>query len=342
MLLKELSEEIGLSGGEAPIRDLIIPAIEKHVDSWRVDTMGNLIAHKKGTGESPLKVMIAAHMDEVGFVVTGHDSNGYLMVENMGGIDAKLLPALRVKVGKKKLAGVFTWKPIHLNTSQEIVALEHLRVDIGTSSKEAAQSAAPIGTHLGFDSTFIHLSETVVRGKAFDDRAGCAELIEHCQAEPFPFDLYAVFTVQEEVGLRGAKVISSSIQPDCAIILEATACHEVPQDPEEPDQTTVTKLGQGPVISYMDGTSIAHPQLLKHFVATAQTENIPYQFRSAQFAGGTDAGAIHLSGAGVPTIGVSLPCRYLHSPNSIISLTDFENALQLVRAALRRLPPLER
>jgi endoglucanase len=338
-MLKALSEAVGVSGDEGAVRDLIIGAIEAHVDDYRIDAMGNLIAFKRGTGGQNLVGLVAAHMDEVGFMVTGHDSSGFLILESIGGIDDKILPGLRVLVGSKKMPGVFLWKPIHKGRSPDVVALSNMRVDIGSGSKDAASSAAPIGTHVAFDSQYIELSDTVARGKAFDDRAGCAELIDLCQGDALPFDLYAAFTVQEEVGLRCATVLVESIQPDFAIILEATACHETPQDPDEPDMTTVTRMGQGPAITYMDRTSIAHPGLLRHFIATAEEEGIPHQFRSPQFAGGTDAGSIHISGAGVPSLGVSLPCRYLHGPNSIISLQDYDRAVQLVRAALTRITP---
>lgn len=335
MLLKELSEAIGVSGAEGQVRDLIMNAIEGHVDEMRIDTMGNLIALKRGTGASPLRGLLAAHMDEVGFIVTGHESNGLLSVEAVGGIDAKILPALRIVVDdKKRQPGHFVWKPIHFGGGQEIVSLSNMQVDIGTTSKDSAASAAPLGSRLAFDSQYIHLSDDVVRGKALDDRVGCAELIELCLGDPLPFDLYACFTVQEEVGLRGASVLVESIQPDFAIALEATACHEVPQDDDLPDQTTVTKLGQGAVMSLMDRTSIAHPRLLHHFIEVAEREGIPHQFRSPQFAGGTDAGILHKSGAGVPAITVSVPCRYLHGPHCMVSLQDIEAVLRLLRTAL--------
>lgn len=339
MYLKQLSEAVGISGAEDEPRSIILAAIKGHVDDVQIDAMGNVIALKKGTGQSPLKAILAAHMDEVGFIVTGHDSSGFLTVESVGGIDAKLLPAMRVVVGKEKKPGFFVWKPIHKNHSQDIVPLSNMRIDIGATSKDSAKSAAPLGTPIGFDSKYIELSDTVVRGKAFDDRAGCSELIDIVQGDPLPFDVYACFTVQEEVGLRGAQVLVDRIRPDFAVILEVTACHEVPQETDEPDQTTVTKMGQGPAITYMDRSSIAHPGLVKHFVGLANAQGIPHQFRSPQFAGGTDAGSIHKSGVGVPSIGFSLPGRYIHSPNTLISLDDYKNAVTLVRAGLQSMTP---
>lgn len=339
-LLKELTEAIGISGEEHAVRDLIMKTIQPHVTEMRVDSMGNLIALKKGTGTSPLRVMMAAHMDEVGFMVTGFDSDGGLKFDAIGGVNDVILPAMRVKVGKKAIPGVINWKPIHLSSKEKsIKKIDSMRIDIGADSKSAAQGKVKIGDRVAFASETIELTETVLRGKAFDDRAGCAELVEHCKSDPFPFDLYAVFTVQEEVGLRGARVLGESIKPDVAIILEATACQETPQNEDEPDLTTVTKLGAGPAISYMDRTSIAHPGVLRHFVATANAEGIPHQFRSPQYAGGTDAGAIQTAVAGIATLGVSVPCRYLHSPYSIIHLDDFANAIKLVRHSLLQLKP---
>jgi endoglucanase len=342
MLLKRLAEAIGISSAEQDVRQMITEVISEHVDDLRVDTMGNLLVFKKGTRrKNRLKLLLAAHMDEVGFMVTGHDSSGFLSVAKVGGIDHKLLPALRVVVGKDKLPGVFTWKPIHLTKSQDIISLDNMHIDIGVSSKEAASEAAPLGTMVAFDSAYVELSRTVVRCKAFDDRVGCAELIELLQGERFPHDVYGAFTVQEEVGLRGARVVAASIQPDAAIILETTAAHEVPQDPDEPDVTTVTKMGRGPAIYYADRTTLSHPGLLKHLVNTAEAYNLPHQFRSSQFAGGTDAGSIHLSGAGVPAISIAVPCRYLHGPHSLISLDDYHHTIQLVRAALTNITSAE-
>ncbi len=339
MILQTLSDAVGVSGDESAVRALIREAIQPHVDEIHIDAMGNLIALKKGAGAQPLTGLAVAHMDEVGFMVTGHDGNGYLMLESIGGIDDKLLPALRVWVGPERLPGVFLWKPIHKGRSQKIVPLENMRIDIGAGSKDAAASAAPVGTRVAFASEFIHLSDEVVRGKALDDRAGCAELVELVQGDPLPYDLYACFSVQEEVGLRGAKVLAEATQPDFALVLEVTACHEVPQDPDTPDMTTVTKLGHGPALNYMDRASIAHPGLLQHVIAVAEAEGIPHQFRSPQFAGGTDAGSIHTSGGGVPALTMSLPGRYIHSPNTLLSLQDYAHGKQLARAALTRMTP---
>ncbi|MBI5927977.1 MAG: M42 family metallopeptidase [Chloroflexi bacterium] len=339
-LLKQLSESAGVSGAENEIRQLIYDAIKDHVTDLRVDTMGNLLAVKKGTGKSSLKVMVAAHMDEVGFMVMGVDSDGLIKFSSVGGIDPRILPALRVHVGKDKTPGVITWKPIHLSWKEkDVKKTDSFRIDIGAENKAAAEGKAQPGDRVTFASETIALTENIVRGKAFDDRAGCAELIELIKGDPFPFDLLVAFTVQEEIGSRGAQIAAQGLKPDVAIVLEATAAHEVPQSDDEPDITTVTKLGHGPVITYMDKGSIAHPGLRKLFVRVAEQLGIPHQFRSPQYAGGTDAAVIHVANAGVATITISVPCRYLHSPYLMLDLNDFQNVVKLVRTTLMQLSP---
>lgn len=338
MILRELSEAIGVSGAEDDVRDLIIKHIRDYVDDMRIDAMGNLLAVKRGTGQVNLRVMAAAHMDEVGLMVMGFDGDGFIRFSAVGGLDARILPGTRVLVGKDKVPGVVLWPPIHLNHNENTVAIDRLRIDIGASNKDGASSAAELGDRIAFASPFDELGPTV-RGKALDDRAGCASLINLIQGDPFPFDVLVAFTVQEEVGLRGAKVAAQYFKPDLAFVLESTACHDLPQDPDEPDQTTITRLGAGPAITVVDRSMISDQRLVRHLVRVADAEGIPHQFRSPQHAGGTDAGAIHLTGPGVPSVVVANPCRYLHAPYSIMSLSDFENQSRLVRAAWMALTP---
>jgi len=331
-LLRELCEAMGVSGEEGEVRDLILKHIRDHVEDIRIDPMGNVLAVKRGTGQVGLRVMAAAHMDEVGLMVMGFDSDGTLRFKEVGGLDARILPGTRVLVGSEKVPGVVSWVPPHLNQAEETVPIDRLRIDIGAASKEAAQNGIERGDRIAFASTFTELGPTV-RSKALDDRAGCASLIKLVQGDPFPFDLHVAFTVQEEVGLRGAKVAAQRIQPEVAFVLETTACHDLPQDPDEPDQTTITALGGGPAITVMDRSMISDPRLVRHLVAVAEREGIPHQFRSPQHAGGTDAGAIHKTGIGVPSAVVATPCRYLHGPHSIMSLSDWENQAALLRTA---------
>jgi endoglucanase len=297
-----------------------------------------VLAIKRGTGDVPLRVMAAAHMDEVGLMVVGADNDGSIRFRAVGGLDARILPGTRVLVGPDKVPGVVSWAPIHLNKGEDTVPIERLRIDVGATSRESAQSAGKSGDRIAFDSRLVELGPTV-RGKALDDRAGCASLIALIQGESFPFDLQVAFTVQEEVGLRGARIAAQRFQPDCAFVLETTACHDLPQDPDEPDQTTITRLGAGPAITVMDRSMISDPRLVRHLVRVADEAGIPCQFRSPQHAGGTDAGTIHKTDGGVPSVVVANPCRYLHGPHSIMSLSDFEYQSRLLRAAWLALTP---
>lgn len=337
-LLRELCEAIGVSGDEGEIRRLILKHIRDHVEDIQIDAMGNLLAIKRGTGETTLRVMAAAHMDEVGLMVMGFDSDGTIRFQQVGGVDARILPGTRVLVGTDRVPGVVSWVPVHLNKSEETVSIDRLRIDIGAASKDAAQNGIERGDLIAFDSQLVELGPTV-RCKAFDDRAGCASLIKLVQGDPFPFDLCVAFTVQEEVGLRGAKIAAQHFMPDAAFVLETTACHDLPQDPLEPDQTTITRLGAGPAITVMDRSMISAPRLVQHLVRVGDEQGIPHQFRSPQHAGGTDAGAIHQTGIGVPSVVVATPCRYLHGPHLIMSLSDWENQSRLVRAAWMELTP---
>lgn len=341
MNLKELSEAFGVSGDEEEVRQVILCHIKDHVDEVKIDTIGNILATKKGTGAVDLRVMVAAHMDEIGFMVTGHDSNGLLEFRTVGGVHPVIMPGSRLMVGKKKLAGVIDIEPIHMagrsSSFGNVKSTKNLRVDIGVDSKSAAKSKAPLGTYMTFDTKFTEMSDKIVCGKAFDDRVGCAVLVELLTGDPLPFDLLAAFTVQEEVGLRGATVAAFALEPDVAFVLEGTVCNDLPQEPDE-DRTPVTRLGHGPAISVMDRSMIADRRLVNHLIKTAEQHDIPYQIK-APGSGGTDAGAIHKSRAGIPSAVVSTPCRYIHSPAALMNLDDFNNVVRLMRRALAALTP---
>lgn len=334
-ILKQLSESIGVSGAEGEVRSRVLDLIKPHVDDIQTDTIGNVIAVKKGTGSVDLTVMLDAHMDEVGLMVTGHNSEGMLRVAAVGGIDDRILPGKRVLVGPKKLPGVIGAKPVHLlgeDEREKVVKIDALRVDIGAASKSAAEGKAPLGARIAFDTRYADLG-TVVRGKAFDDRAGCAVLVHVLQGERLPFDLVATFTVQEEVGVRGAKVAAYTVNPDLAIVLEGTIADDLPK---EDDASPTTELGKGPALSLMDRGTIYDARLNRWIIDAAEALKIPYQFKQPGI-GGTDGGAIHLSQEGVPTAAVSVPCRYIHSPAAILNKRDYQNTIKLVRGALERL-----
>jgi tetrahedral aminopeptidase len=337
MLLKELSEAIGVSGDETAVRKIILNAIKDHVTDIQIDAVGNLTAIKKGTGESNLRVMLAAHMDEIGFMVTGYESNGTLRFTNVGGVDDRILPGLRVKVGDDQLPGVIMWTPIHVGNEQTVKKLKDLRIDVGLTSKSAVEGKVKRGVRIAFDSYYAELSPTMVRGKAFDDRVGCALLIEILQGGPYPVDIAAAFTVQEEIGLRGAQVVSERLQPHVAFALEGTTAHDVPAADSNPDDLNTAnpgcKLGAGPVLTVLDAGLIVPPHLLRFLRETAANQHIPYQLKTVR-GGRTDAAMFHTAIGGIPSGVISVPCRYIHSPTAYLNPGDYDLTLRLLEAVL--------
>lgn len=334
-ILQTLSDVRATSGDETEIRRALRPLIQDHVDEMRVDAMGNLLTLKRGTGECPLRVLLAAHMDEVGMMVVDHRDDGSLRVGSVGGLDPRLLPGLEVRVGEKEVPGVIGIQAIHRAGGESKVSpLDKLFVDIGASGKEEAQKLAPLGARVTFATRARRLGH-LVAGKAWDDRAGCATLVAILQSAPFPCDIHGVFTVQEEVGLRGARVAGYTVNPDVAIALEGTIADDLPK---EDDVSPTSELGKGAVITVMDRSYIAHPRLLRFVIQAAEEENLPYQFKQPGI-GGTDAGTIHFARGGVPSITIAIPCRYIHGPISLLDPRDLENTVALVRAVLLRLTP---
>ena len=336
-LLKQLTEAVGVSGAEKEVRILIRDLVQDHVDSWHVDPLGNLIAFKKGTGESDLRVMVDAHMDEVGLIITDVDSNGTYKFSPVGGFDDRALLGKMVQVGEKKITGVIGARPIHLTSAAERGKVAHrsgMRIDIGATSKDNAKGQAGPGDRAAFLTTYEELGHVAI-GKAFDDRAGCALVIELLKGEPYPFDLYASFTVQEEIGLRGATTAAYHIKPDVAIVIDCTPALDIPA-PGDPDESTNVALGAGPAVYVMDRGTIQDPRLVQYLLKTAADHEIPVQVRRPG-GGGTNTASIQRNGGSVAAATVSLPGRYLHAPTSMIDLSDYGHTLQLVEAALRNL-----
>ena len=335
MLLEKLSNARGVSGNEAEVREILIEAVKDHVDEYRVDTIGNLIALKKtkGTrGRSTLKVMLAAHMDEVGLMIVHHESNGHLRFEPVGGIDARVLLSKVVLIGKDKIPGVIGVKPIHLlkqSERQQVMDVDSMTIDIGAKTKEEAQGLVKIGDYTTFATEFSPIGTDCVKGKALDDRAGCAALVEILKHD-YPFDVYGVFTAQEEVGARGARVAAYAIDPTYAFALEGTVCDD---SPKKKDVSPVTRVGDGPAITFADNSLLSDRRLVNLLVETAQENKIPYQFKQA-VAGGTDAGRITLIKEGVPSVAVAVPTRYIHSPVSLLSKHDLDNLIALMTKTL--------
>jgi putative aminopeptidase FrvX len=336
-LLKKLSEATGVSSAEKEIRILIRDLIADHVDEWHVDSMGNLIALKSGTGDLDLRIMLDAHMDEVGLMITDVDSSGLLRFEKVGGIDDRTLLGKVVQVGPKKITGVIGARPIHLlktNQRKSIVKHDSMRIDIGAMNKTSATGKVNIGDIASFMTKYEELGPTAI-GKAFDNRAGCAALIEILQGNPYPFDIIAAFTVQEEVGLRGAQVAAYGIRPDAGIVLECTPAYDLPTDQ---DISPNVALGKGPAIYIMDRVTIQDPHLISHIMRTADENKIPFQIRQPG-GGGTNTAVIQAVHGGIPAATIAVPGRHAHTPSMMINLEDFENYVKLTEATLRTLTP---
>jgi putative aminopeptidase FrvX len=338
-LLKQLTEAVGVSGAEKEIRLLIRDLIVDHVDEWSVDTMGNLTATKRGTGQYDMRVLVDAHMDEVGLLVTDIDSGGMLKFTHVGGFDDRALLGKVVQIGAGKVMGVIGARAIHLLKRGEyskVVKMDAMRIDIGAKSKEAAAGKVKVGDYAAFVTEYEELAGgRAAIGKAFDNRAGCAALIELLRGERFPFDLIASFTVQEEVGLRGARVAAFNAKADAALILECTPAYDLPN---ENDVSPNVAMGKGVSIYVMDARTIQDPKLVAHLMATGDARGIPYQVRQPG-GGGTNTGAFQRAGAGIPAATLAVPGRYAHTPTMMISLDDYENIVRLADAALRTLTP---
>lgn len=332
MLLEKLCNASGPSGFEGEVRKIIKEEIKDYVDEIGTDRMGNIIAHKKGRGK---KVVVDAHMDEVGFIITGYNEDGTLKFRSLGGINSKIIPSKVVYIGESRIPGIIGLKPIHLQSAEERndnISYSSCSIDIGTYSREETEKLVELGEYAVFSTEFEEFGEGLVKGKALDDRAGCGILIEILK-ENYECDLYGVFNVQEEVGERGAFTAAYNIQPDIGIALEGTICADMPNIPHE---LKATEIGKGPAISIMDRTSIFDSSISRELVKIAEAKNIPYQYRKA-IAGGNDAGAIHMSGEGARVATVSVPCRYIHSAVSLASIDDFNNAIRLMKEYLKTL-----
>lgn len=325
MLLEKLSNAAGPSGFEGEVREIIKEEIMNYVDEIKVDVMGNVIAHKIGSGK---KILIDAHMDEVGFIITGYNQDGTLRFESLGGINGKVILSKVVLIGENKIPGVIGFKPIHLQSGDERkknVKSSQCCIDIGLSSKKESNKIINLGEFAVFDMKYSEFGDGLVKGKAFDDRMGCAVAIEILK-EKYNCDLYVSFNVQEEVGERGTYVSAFNMQPEIGIALEGTICADMPNIPKH---LRATEIGKGPALSIMDKTSIFNDEILRDIIKVAEEKEIPYQLRRS-IVGGNDAGAILMSGEGAKVATVSVPCRYIHSSVSVASVEDYKNTVRLM------------
>lgn len=331
--LKELCLLNGISGDESCVREYIIEKIRDKCD-YSVDNLGNITAFRKGKKTPEKKLMIAAHMDEVGLIVTSVRSDGTLTFETVGGIDSAVIIGKRVKIGKNGLSGVVGSKAIHKLSAEErekAPKISDLYIDFGAADKAEAEKYVSAGECVYFDSEFMEFGNNRIKSKAIDDRAGCALMLRLIEEES-EYDTFFVFNVQEEIGLRGSTISAFSLQPDIAIVLEATTAADI--DGAD-GAAKVCTINGGPVVSFMDRSTMYDKELYKTAFETAKENGIKCQTKS-MIAGGNDSGAIHISGKGVRTIAVSLPCRYLHSPSCVISKQDFDDAYRLVKLMMKR------
>ncbi len=335
-LLKKLSEAHSTPGYEDQVREIMRKELSKHCEI-EIDSLGNLIAKKEGKGK---RIMLAAHMDEIGLMVKHVDKEGYLKFTTLGGFNDQTLLDQRVLVhnGKKAILGVIGSKPPHLMETKErekVVKYKEMFIDVGAKDeKDARKMGVKIGDYITFDRTFRELGGSLVTGKAFDNRLGCVALVEVMKNLDCKASVYAVGTAQEEVGLKGARTSAYRINPDLAIVLDVTAAGDFPC--VKPEESSI-KIGEGPAITIADGKGrglITHPKVKELLIRAAEKKKIPYQLEVGE-GGTTDATAIHLTREGVPSGVVSIPARYIHTPVEVASLKDLEDTVRLVRESLR-------
>lgn len=331
-MLKELCLLNGASGDEFAITDFIVNQIKDYCE-YEIDNLGSIIAFKKGKKTPSKKVMLAAHMDEVGFIITYITDDGYLKLNPVGGIDPRVVIGRVVKIGDIK--GVIGAKAIHLLTDDEkdtAPKFENLFIDIGAKSKDEALEYVSLGDYVYFDTDYAELGNSFIKSKALDDRIGCELLIELIKSD-LEYDTYFCFNVQEEIGLRGSACTSYQVQSDVSVILESTTAADLCG---VSGAESCCILGNGPVVSFMDGRTVYDKKLYDLAFSIAKENNIKIQTKTA-IAGGNDAGAIQTSGKGSRVIAVSLPCRYIHSSSSVVKKSDIEETKKLIRALLPRL-----
>ena len=333
--LKTLCALSGVSSFEDEVRDYIRKRVASCADSIRTDALGNLIVFKRGTSPTGSKLMLCAHMDEVGLMVKSVSEDGYLKFGCVGGIDRRVLLGKEVAVGIKRVSGVIGLKAIHLTTAEErkrVPKLTDYYIDIGAKNREEALSRVELGDACTFVSDTLELGGGMLKAKAIDDRVGCAVMVKLIE-EDLPMDCTFVFTAMEEVGCRGAFGAAFSVTPEIALVLEGTTAADVPSLSEE---RQVCWPGKGPVLSWMDNGTMYDRALFERLRALAEKNGLPWQMKH-YVSGGTDARAIQRTKAGVRVAGISAAVRYLHAPNSVCSISDAEQMLALARLFLKDL-----
>jgi tetrahedral aminopeptidase len=331
-LLERLSNASGVSGEEGAVRAIVLEQVTSVADSVKVDALGNVIAHRAANSDSAVRVMMAAHMDEVGFMISADDGEGLFQFQIVGGVDIRQLPGKKVLVGKERIPGVIGARAIHLIKNEEMntaIPLSTLRIDVGPG--DAAKKVQP-GDRAVFDTCFMQTGPSL-RGKALDNRLGVATLIALLKAAPANIDLWMVFTTQEEIGARGAKVAAYAVHPDLAIAVDSTPANDLPAWDGSENTRYNARLGFGPAIYPFDRGTISDPRLVAYMMQTGEAYGVPFQIRQPG-GGGTDASVIHREREGIPSISVSVPGRYAHTAILLARLEDWQNTVRLLYAAL--------
>lgn len=332
-LIKELCALSGVSSWEDEVRDFIRAKAEPWADSIRQDALGNLIVFKKGAKATGNKLLLSAHMDEVGLMITRIAEDGTLRFDSVGGIDRRVLLGKRVFIGPNRIPGVIGSKPIHLTSREErksVPKMEDLYLDIGAANMDEAGKLVSLGDVAVFDPEWVEFGDGLVKAKALDDRLGCAIMLKLLE-EDLPMDCTFVFSVQEEVGTRGAFGYAFSVKPEIALVIESTTAADLAGTPEH---LQVCALGKGPVIPFMDRGTIYDRGLFELMRKLAEEHDIPWQTKH-MIAGGTDASTIQRSRTGVRVIGLAAALRNIHSPSSVGAMADFEYMLKLARLFIR-------
>jgi len=328
--VKALCALSGVASFEDPVREYLMEQAKPYADEMRVDALGNLIVFKKGAKSTGNKLMLCAHMDEVGLIIKHITDDGYLKFASIGGIDRRVLIGKRVFVGWNRVPGIIGLKAVHLTTAEErgkVPRLEEYYLDIGAKDKEEAESLVELGDFAVFDNECLEYGNGMLKAKAIDDRVGCAVMLKMLQRD-LPMDCVFAFTVQEEVGTRGAFGAAFSVTPEIALVLETTTAADLPGIK---GQKRVCSPGQGPVISLMDGGTIYDKELFQLMCDTADSIGVPWQVKH-YIAGGNDSRVIQRTKGGVRVAGLSAAVRYLHAPTSVGAIKDFEQMLTLTAA----------
>lgn len=334
-LLSKLCELPGTPSMEDKVRDFIQTEVSPHATSVRTDPLGNLIVEKKGKIPGAKKLLICAHMDEVGIIITGYDDKGFLKFDFAGGVDRRVAIGKSVHIGDNAIVGLIGIKAYHMVSKSEeknVPKTEELYIDIGATSKEEAMEQVPLGDYGVFVTTSEKISPDRFKAKAIDDRLGCAIMMILLQEE-LPMDVTFVFSVMEEVGTRGIFGAGFAIVPDIALVLETTTAADLP---EIKGAKQVCHVGSGPVIGFIDGSTIYDRKLFELLRTTATESDIPWQIKS-YISGGNDARALQRTKEGIRVAGISAPIRYLHAPASVGSISDFENCLSLSRKFIAKI-----